>query len=460
MKKISKRSWMAMALALALLAGLLVFLGEYLVNAKDWVTFPGSPHVYTGVNPDCGRIYDRAGTLLLNTDDGRVYSSDETVRRSTMHLLGDRDGYISAPLLKTYASKMFGFDVVNGLYTDAPGSVAARLTISASVQAAAQQALSDCRGTIGVYNYQTGELLCAVTSPSYDPDNVPDIANDTTGSYDGVYVNRFFDASYTPGSIFKLVTAAAALETIPDAQSRAFQCDGKTIIGGQEIICSGVHGSLNLSGARAHSCNVAFGELAAELGAETLQAYAEKLGLTGSFSCEGYTVSSSKIDLSNADDGDVAWAGIGQYTDQISAPAFLRCLGAIANGGQAAEPYLMQRVRKGDNITYEAQTAFLDTGLKPETAQALTALMRNNVQSVYGDWQFGGLSVCAKSGTAEREGAPANAMFAGFVLDSNCPVAFVVFVENGGSGSAVAAPMAAKVLQACAQALAAEQAAN
>ena len=83
MKKISKRSWMAMALALALLAGLLVFLGDYLVNAKDWVTFPGSPHVYTGVNPDCGRIYDRAGTLLLNTDDGRAYSPDETVRRST-----------------------------------------------------------------------------------------------------------------------------------------------------------------------------------------------------------------------------------------------------------------------------------------------------------------------------------------------------------------------------------------
>ena len=74
--------------------------------------------------------------------------------------------------------------------------------------------------------------------------------------------------------------------------------------------------------------------------------------------------------------------------------------------------------------------------------------------------QFGGLSVCAKSGTAEREGQTANAMFAGFALDSSCPVAFVVFVENGGSGSAVAAPMAAKVLQACAQVLSAEAAAK
>lgn len=171
----------------------------------------------------------------------------------------------------------------------------------------------------------------------------------TTGSYEGVYVNRFFDAAYTPGSIFKLVTAAAALETIEGVQSRTFQCSGKTIIGGQEIICNGVHGSLSLAGALAHSCNVAFGELAAELGAGVLQEYAEKLGLTGSISCEGYKTAPGKIDLSGADDGDVAWAGIGQYTDQVGALAFLRYMGAIANGGNAAEPYLMQRVRKGDD---------------------------------------------------------------------------------------------------------------
>ena len=456
MKKISKRAWMAMGLALALLAGLLVFFAEYVLNAKRWVTFPGSPHVYTGVNPDCGKIYDRSGALLLNTNDGRVYSADELTREATMHLLGDRDGYISAPLLKTYASKMIGFDLINGLYTDEPGRVAARLTISAKLQTAAQQALSGYRGTIGVYNYKTGELLCAVTSPSYDPDNVPDVAGDTTGRYEGVYLNRFFDAAYTPGSIFKLVTAAAALETIADVQTRTFQCSGKTVIAGQEIICNGVHGSVDLSGALAHSCNVAFGELAAELGAKTLQSYAEKLGLTESISCEGYVTAAGKLDLSEADEGDVAWAGIGQYTDQVNALAFLRYLGAIANGGEAAEPYLMQRVRKGDDITYEAQTKLSSRMLDTQTAETLTRLMRNDVQTIYGDWQFGGLSVCAKSGTAEREGQTANAMFAGFVQDASCPVAFVVFVEGGGSGSAVAAPMAARVLQTCAQVLAAE----
>ena len=66
---------------------------------------------------------------------------------------------------------------------------------------------------------------------------------------------------------------------------------------------------------------------------------------------------------------------------------------------------------------------------------------------MYGDWQFGGLNVCAKSGTAEHEGETADAMFAGFCVDENCPLAFVVFVENGGAGSTVAAPMAAKVMK-------------
>ena len=142
MKKVSRRALFALALAVVLAVGTLAFCVKYAVNADKWVTFSGSPHVYTGTNLTGGKIYDRTGARILNTTDGRVYSSDAAVRAATVHLLGDRYGYISAPLLQTYASKMIGFDVVNGLYTDEPGSVAARLTISAAVQSAAQQALS------------------------------------------------------------------------------------------------------------------------------------------------------------------------------------------------------------------------------------------------------------------------------------------------------------------------------
>ena len=453
MKKVSGRAIFPLILAIVLLAGTVLLCVRYFAKADEWVTFSGSPHVYTGVNLDGGVVYDRDGTLLLDSTDGRTYSADAATRTATMHLLGDRYGYIQAPLLGSFADDMIGFDKINGLYGAEGTEANAALTLSAAAQTAAYQALGNYHGTVGVYNYKTGEILCAVTSPSYDPDNMPDVEADTSGAYDGVYVNRFFQAAYTPGSIFKIVTLAAAIETVPDWENLTFTCEGKTIIGGQEIICEGVHGTITLKQALAHSCNVAFGELAGKVGTKALMEYAEKLGLSESFECDGIPVKAGTVDLKDADAGDLAWAGIGQYTDQVNALTFMRAMGRIAGGGTGAEPYLMAKITRGEKTAYEAKTETSSRALKAETAAKLTEYLRNNVATMYGDWQFGGLNVCAKSGTAEHEGETADAMFAGFCVDENCPLAFVVFVENGGSGSAVAAPVAAKVLQVCAAAI-------
>ena len=453
MKKVSGRAIFPLILAIVLLAGTVLLCVRYFAKADEWVTFSGSPHVYTGVNLDGGIVTDRDGTLLLDSTDGRTYSADAVTRTATMHLLGDRYGYIQAPLLGSFADDMIGFDKINGLYGAEGTEANAALTLSAAAQTAAYQALGNYHGTVGVYNYKTGEILCAVTSPSYDPDNMPDVDADTSGAYDGVYVNRFFQAAYTPGSIFKIVTLAAAIETVPDWENLTFTCEGKTIIGGQEIICEGVHGTITLKQALAHSCNVAFGELAGKVGTKALMEYAEKLGLSESFECDGIPVKAGTVDLKDADAGDLAWAGIGQYTDQVNALTFMRAMGRIAGGGTGAEPYLMAKITRGEKTAYEAKTETSSRALTAETAAKLTEYLRNNVATMYGDWQFGGLNVCAKSGTAEHEGETADAMFAGFCVDENCPLAFVVFVENGGSGSAVAAPIAAKVLQVCAAAI-------
>lgn len=453
MKKVSGRAIFPLILAIVLLAGTVLLCVRYFAKADEWVTFSGSPHVYTGVNLDGGVVTDRDGTLLLDSTDGRTYSADAVTRTATMHLLGDRYGYIQAPLLGSFADDMIGFDKINGLYGAEGTEANAALTLSAAAQTAAYQALGNYHGTVGVYNYKTGEILCAVTSPSYDPDNMPDVDADTSGAYDGVYVNRFFQAAYTPGSIFKIVTLAAAIETVPDWENLTFTCEGKTIIGGQEIICEGVHGTITLKQALAHSCNVAFGELAGKVGTKALMEYAEKLGLSESFECDGIPVKAGTVDLKDADAGDLAWAGIGQYTDQVNALTFMRAMGRIAGGGTGAEPYLMAKITRGEKTAYEAKTETSSRALTAETAAKLTEYLRNNVATMYGDGQFGGLNVCAKSGTAEHEGETADAMFAGFCVDENCPLAFVVFVENGGSGSAVAAPIAAKVLQVCAAAI-------
>lgn len=129
-------------------------------------------------------------------------------------------------------------------------------------------------------------------------------------------------------------------------------------------------------------------------------------------------------------------------------------MGAIAAGGKTASPYYVSEITLGDHTAYTASQKTLDYGLKQETTQRLAQMMRNNVETIYGAGQFGSLTVCAKSGTAEVGGDQTpNAMFAGFVQDDAYPLAFIVAVEHGGSGSATCAPIAAAVLQACAAAM-------
>ena len=448
MKKVSKRALFPLLLAIVLLIGCGVMVVRFFARGSDWVTFPGSPHVYTNGELRGLTVTDRSGTVLQGEDA----STDPTVRAAFLHLLGDRQGYIYAPMLPSFTDKLIGYDPVQGLYGQTEAASEIRLSLSAAAQTAALRAIEGRRGIVGVMNYRTGELLCAVTAPSYDPDNRPDVESDDSGRYDGIYVNRFFNLTYTPGSIFKLVTTAAALEALDDLENRSFTCEGETIIGGQKVICASKHGQISFADALAKSCNIAFGELAAELGSSRLQSAAKKLGLCESIRCDGLEAAAGRCDLSAADKGDTAWAGIGQYTVQVNALSFLRFMGMLAAGKEAAEPYLVQSVMRGDEAVYQAAQPLAGCPLSDRTLDTLRSLMRRNVQNIYGDEQFGGLNVCAKSGTAEHEGRTADAMFAGFVQDEKYPLAFVVFIEEGGAGSAVAAPIAAEVLRACVQA--------
>lgn len=457
MKRISRRMVFLIILMAVLAVGLVVFAAQYAIHAGEWVTFSGSPHVYAGVNLSAGQVTDRGGVLLLDSSDGRSYAEDADLRQATMHLLGDRYGYISAPVLGAYADEMVGFSPVNGLYGVQEQGNTAVLTVSAQVQKTAQAALAGRKGTIGVYNYKTGEILCAVTAPTYDPDHMPDVENDATGMYDGVYLNRFFQTSYVPGSIFKVLTAAAALETLEDADTMTFSCSGSCEIGGDTINCNGVHGTVTLEQALGHSCNVAFGQLAVQLGSETLTAYAERFGITSSLSFDGLTTAAGSFDLEGAAESQIAWSGIGQHTDLINACQYLTAMGAIANGGAAAKPYLMKEVDGGLLAGYRAKTELLEPMIGEEVSDKLAEMMHLAVLERYGAWLFPDLYVCAKSGTAELgPNQTPHATFSGFIRDEEYPLAFIVIVEHGGSGSATCAPIAGQVLNACVEAMKSE----
>lgn len=457
MNRVTKRTWLVSLFLIVLVAGLVVFLGEYMIKADEWVAFSGSPHVYNGTNLGCGVITDRSGQMLLDMNESRIYADDATTRKSTLHWLGDRDGYISASVVTSYAGQMVGFDRFNGVYKAAGEGGQARLTLSAKVQNAALEALGGRKGVVAVYNYKTGEILCAVTAPTYDPDNVPNISGDTSGAYDGVYLNRFLQSAYVPGSIFKVVTTAAALECVPDIQQQTFTCTGKREYGTEAVTCEKAHGTVNLRQALASSCNCAFAQIAELVGKQNMVKYVKQFGVADAISFDGVTTVKGNYDISDTAPVSFAWSCIGQHSDLVNPARFMRFMGAIADGGVGAEPYLMAQVNNGDNVTYRAKTHRGERIISQETADAVRQLMRNNVQSVYGNGNFPGLSVCAKSGTSQLGGGEkSNAMFAGFVENEEYPLAFMVVVENGGYGSHTCVPILSRVLAVCKEVLDAE----
>ena len=450
MNRITKRTWIMGLFLLLLLGGLLFFVWEYMTQAESWVSFSGSPHLYNSSNIGCGTITDRSGNLLLDISQGRTYSDDANTRKSTLHWLGDKKGFINASTVSTYAASMVGYDRINGVYNASDEGGNARLTLSAKVQNAALEAMGNRKGTVGVYNYKTGEILCALTTPTYDPENVPDIAGDTTGAYDGVYLNRFLQSAYVPGSIFKIVTLSAALDCVPGIEDMTFPCRGKIEYGTEAVTCEKAHGTQTLKQAFANSCNCAFAQIAEKVGKNNMVKYVKQFQVTQKLSFDGSTTAAGNYDISDTGAVSFAWSCIGQHTDLVNPARYMTFMGAIAGRGVAAEPYLMDIVTNGGDTTYEAKTKKTDRIMTESVADTVAAYMRNNVKTVYGDGNFGGLPVCAKSGTSQLGGdQKSNAMFAGFVDSEQYPLAFIVVVENGGYGSHTCVPVISKVLAAC-----------
>ena len=446
MNKIANRAWAAMILAFALFFGLCVIVVRYVRDSEEWYLHHSNAAVYTNGRLNSGKIYDRGGNLLVDATDGRVYPEDELLRRATLHLLGDVEGNIPDYIMDHYSNELTAYDLFNGAQSGQ--GVYMDLTVNSEIQKAAYQALDGRKGTVGVYNYMTGEILCMVSTPGFDP-ITPDEVDDSD-AYAGAYINRFLHATYTPGSVFKLVTAAAAIAEIPDLETRTFYCPGDWVEDGIVVTCSGIHHEIGFDTALTKSCNVAFAQLAVELGEEKLKEYAEAVGVTSSILFDGFVTADGSVDLDRISTNSLAWAGVGQHTNQINPCQYMTFMGAIANGGVSAKPYVVSRIRCGQEETYRAATTFNEPMLEQAVADRLAQAMHIAVVNNYGEPNFAGLYAGAKSGTAERGvGLTPDALFAGFVQDSRCPLAYVVVVESGGSGSETCVPIVSRVLNAC-----------
>lgn len=265
-----------------------------------------------------------------------------------------------------------------------------------------------------------------------------------------MYLNRFFSSTYPPGSVFKLVTTAAAIEQKKDLDQFRYTCTGSLEVDGDVITCPYAHGeNMDIKQCLATSCNGAYATLAMELGGKTLGEYMEQAGLLDSLAvCDIHTAKGSFV---AQEDGSafLGWSGVGQDKDLVNPCNMLAFMGGIANDGVAVVPKLVER----ETITGTSIPAAFPDGKDTysiygeETCRQLKEMMRNNVASQYGQAQFGDLAVCAKSGTAEVGGGQEpHAWFAGFIDDPEHPLAFLVLVENGGGGARVAGSIAAQVL--------------
>lgn len=344
------------------------------------------------------------------------------------------------------------------------------LTINAAVQQAAYDALGDKRGAVVAIDPRTGAILAMVSTPSYDPSTLAvHSSSDANRVYQSLLsdqtsplINRAIGGdTYPPGSTFKLVVAAAALQAgyspdtlIDGPQELSLPLTTATIknYGGEKC---GPTDKITLLEALRVSCNTAFAKLAMDLGWPAIESMAASLGW-GSGLNTPLSVTPSRLPAS-PNQPQVAQSGIGQFDVRATPLQMAMVASAIANHGVLMKPYLVSEVRDPDlRVIQQTQPEKLSTPMSPETAAALTVMMQAVVNNGTGTpGQISGVSVAGKTGTAETGlDTPPHTWFVAFAPAENPTIAVAVLVENGGdigneaTGGKVAAPIAKAVIEA------------
>jgi penicillin-binding protein 2 len=393
-----------------------------------------------------------------------INATELATRRAQEYHLGDHIG--KAGLERALESVLRGQEGGRQLEVDAYGRVLrtlqsvpphpgqeVTLTIDWRVQQAAYTAMRGHRGAVVVLAPRTGDLLALMSAPAYDPNGMAGRLSPASHAWlrrTRAEYNRATLGCYPPGSVFKIVTAAAALEAGKVPAHATFYCPGIY----KDIHCwkrTG-HGSLSLTGAVAHSCNVAFMQLAERVGARSLLAMARRFGLGEATRLPGLRESSGSLPdpaLRHASRqrwqlGETLQVGIGQSALIITPLQSARIIAAIANGGQLVTPRLVARL--GD--TLQPNTPPVSLNLRPATLQRI----RRGLEAVVGEGTAQRLDptlhIAGKTGTAQNPRGADHAWFVGYAPTEAPTVAVAVLVEHGGHGGETAAPIAEQVIRA------------
>jgi peptidoglycan glycosyltransferase len=333
-----------------------------------------------------------------------------------------------------------------------------RLTIVDRVQRAAASALAGRTGTVVALDPATGAVLAYAASPALDPNDVSSGSIVVTDALsDPASLDRATFRLLPPGSTFKVLVAAAALEAgygpdstftdsaeylAPGAGSPITNVTGGTCGDGSEI---------TLREALAVSCNTVFAALAVELGGGAIVDVAFRAGFNEVLPFElGAAISSlpTAIEL-DADPGALAQTGLGERDVRVTPLQMATIAAALGNGGEIMQPRIVDRVVSRDGTTLErTATVSLGSIVDPGVAADVVSMMEDVVTAGTGRAaDLGDIAVAGKTGTAEGAGGP-HAWFIALAPAENPTIALAVVVEGEGTGGTTAAPIAASVLRA------------
>ncbi|EWS79954.1 peptidoglycan D,D-transpeptidase FtsI family protein [Brachybacterium phenoliresistens] len=366
------------------------------------------------------------------------------------------------------ADSLFYQRIADTLSGRATQGATVELTLDAEAQQVAYEALGDRRGAVVALDPTTGEILAMVSTPSYDPNQ---LASHDTGAVTQAWSDLNEDPErplsnraiagdlYPPGSTFKLLVAATALDSGGYTKDSVIPGPGTYTLPGSSSVMNNHAGGgqepcgpddrSTLQSALQQSCNTSFAMLGVELGAETLQAKTAEYGFGDRMSIPlGVTPSRIGSDL---DDAQLATTSIGQYEDRVTPLQMAMVAGSFANDGVVMEPNLVRSVRTQDLRTVsELSPQERSQPLSAANAAQMREMMVATVEDGTGSAaQIDGVEVGGKTGTAEwGEGRPAHSWFVGYAQAGDRKVAVAVIVEEGGYGSQVAAPIAKDVMEA------------
>lgn len=359
---------------------------------------------------------------------------------------------------KDYSSWQNALNSLAGI--SEPGN-SVQLTIDSRIQRAAEQALAGRVGAIVALDPRSGAVLAWANAPTFDNTNIQaaiEAANASGGADTSMY-DRATLALYTPGSTFKVLTLASALENGLATLDTIYDSPGRMEIGGADVVSIGErgHGKISLAKAFALSSNTVFGQVADGLGAEKLVATARAFGYGQQLGLDFTTAASVMPNPEEMTEWELAWAGAGQpvgqgHTPGPQATVMQNALMAatIANNGIAMNPYVVSQILAPDGTVLKTTRGHslgqaVGSGTAEQVKQAMLDVVQNGTGSAAA---IAGVKVAGKTGTAETNNANANSTFVGFAPYDTPTVAIAVVIEQNAKGEESAAAVGGQVLRA------------